>query len=335
MMINGNKILVTGATGLIGRALLPQLLARNGHGLRLQVRNARQARAQFHPSIDLGRLELIECDFNKLSDKDSVGLTNGCNTIIHLAGLVHQPQAAYEEFELLNVRATEHLVKAAMANNVDTFLFLSSSAVYGNGPFLQINENAATPGGSPYAVSKILCERLLQKPNSIKRIIKLRPGLVFGEGDRGNLIKLIQAINKKRYVQIGDGQTCKSIIYSRDLAKAIILCLEKISSGEYTLNVASPEPISMKDLASEIWSALGHRGKISALPQSLLFTVAKAADKLAPGKLPVSEEQLVKLTTATTLNVDRINAMTGFKPDFKFKAAIKAEIDWAKASGLI
>ncbi len=327
--------LVTGGTGLIGRALISELLTKNGRKLRVQVRNGRKARAQLAQSIDLSKVEIIECDFDKLTDSDSKNLMANCNTVIHLAGLVHQPHASYQDYELLNVRTTDQLAKAAQDAKVDTFMFLSSSAVYGNGPFTLANENTPTTGKSPYAVSKILCEQLLKKTTGIKRVITLRPGLVFGEGDRGNLIKLIQSISKKRYVQIGEGKTTKSIIYSRDLAKAIILCLDKLSAGQHTLNVASPQSISMKELSSEIWQALGHKGKISAMPESLLFAMVKVADKLVPGKLPVDSEQLTKLTTATTLCVDQLVSMTGFKPHYKISAAIKSEIEWAKNNGLI
>ena len=214
--INNQKtILVTGATGLIGQALVCQLISTNNCHLRLQVRDALQARAKFSRILDLSKVELIECDFNKLTDRNCDQLTSDCHSIIHLAGLVHKTDASYEECHLLNVKATEHLLSAAMANAVDTFVFMSSVAVYGNGPFNMIGESTPHKGQTPYAVSKSACERILEKANKISRKIMLRPALVFGLGDRGNLIKLIQSINKNRYVHIGNGDSRKVLFMQK------------------------------------------------------------------------------------------------------------------------
>ncbi len=334
-MLNGNHILVTGSTGLIGQAVVYELLTKNGYRLRLQVRNAKEARVKFNKFTDLNRVEIIECDFTKCSDLDSYNLTKGCDTVIHLAGLVHKPSAPYQDYELLNVRATDQLFTSAQSNEISTFIFLSSSVVYGNGPFSSVDEDAPLKGETPYAVSKINCEQILERPTNIGRVVNLRPAMVFGEGDRGNLIKLIQTISKKRYVQIGAGKTLKSLIYSRDLAKAIIGCMDKLSSGRYVLNVANPEAISMKNLSTEIWHALGHNGKILSIPEQLLLAALKITDKVMPGRLPVNEEQISKLTTETTLNVYKLAAMTDFHPTFTLGAALRAEIKWARDQGLI
>lgn len=334
-MLKGKHILITGSTGLIGQAVVYELLAKNGCHLRLPVRNVCEARAKFNKFTDLNRVEIIECDFAKCSDLDLYNLSKGCDTIIHLAGLVHKPSAPYQDYELLNVRATDQLFTAAHSNDINTFIFLSTSAVYGNGPFSSAEEDAPLKGDTPYAVSKITCEQLLNKPTNINRVVNLRPAMVFGEGDRGNLIKLIQAISKKRYVQIGNGKTLKSLIYSRDLAKAIIGCMDKLAQGRHVLNVANPEAVSMKNLASEIWHALGHKGKILSIPEPLLLAALKVTDKIMPGRLPVNEEQANKLTTETTLNIYKLTAMIDFSPAYTLGAALRAEIKWAKDKGLI
>ena len=101
----------------------------------------------------------------------------------------------------------------------------------------------------------------MAKPTNVNRIVNLRPGMVFGEGDRGNLIKLIKTIGKKRYVQIGTGKTLKSLIYSRDLARGVIDCINNLPEGRHILNAANPEAVSMAKLSNEIWQVLGVREK--------------------------------------------------------------------------
>jgi nucleoside-diphosphate-sugar epimerase len=334
MQVSKN-VLITGSTGLIGRALVSEFLLKDKYSLRLQVRNIEKARAEFAQLADSKNLELVECDFYNCSDLEINELCKNCDTVVHLAGLVHRPEASLSDYELLNVLTTKRLIRAAQKNKIDTFLLLSSSAVYGTGPFCSADEDAPLQGDSPYAVSKIACEQILKEQNDIERLISLRPAMVFGEGDRGNLIKLIKSINKKRYVQIGNGQTLKSLIYSRDMARVIIGCLEKLSSGKYVMNVANPEAISMKNLSSEIWYTLGHDGNIPSLPKAFLEMALGVTDKFFPGKLPVNKAQLNKLNTETTLNVDKLVAMIDFRPDYTVAAALRAEIKWAKDKKLI
>ncbi len=173
-MLKGKNILVTGSTGLIGQALVDELLVKNECNLRLQARDARQARSKFGHFADTSRVNIVECDFAKCSDLDIHNLSKDCDIIIHLAGLVHKPDAQYQDYELLNVRVTDQLVRGAENNQVDTFLFLSSSAVYGNGPFSSVDEAAPLKGETPYAVSKIVCEQILPRP-SLAMLGKVRP----------------------------------------------------------------------------------------------------------------------------------------------------------------
>ena len=122
-MLKAQRILITGSTGLIGQAIICELMAKQNCSLRLQVRNGKDARAKLAKFVDLSRVEIMECDFAKCSDLDSLNLVRGCETVIHLAGLVHQPSAVYQDYELLNVRTTDQLFRAAGVNGIDTFIF--------------------------------------------------------------------------------------------------------------------------------------------------------------------------------------------------------------------
>jgi len=335
--MNGNKdlILVTGANGLIGRALLQELLSRNSYEIRAQVRSGVKARADIGDAIDFSKIELREGDFTRLNERDWGRLTEGCKTIVHCAGLVHQPERPYQEYEVMNVRATQNLAEAAAQNGCQTFIFLSTSAVYGPGPFELIDENAPPNAKTPYAVSKLTSENWLQRHKGLAKIVILRPSLVFGEGDKGNLLSLIKEVKSNRYRHLGNGSTGKSIIYSKDLANAIALCLDKLPGGTHLLNVANPDPVSMKGLTEEIARALNLAIKIQSVPESLAKIGLKAVNALLPGRVPVTEEQLEKLTTTTTCSINRLVQATGFRPDSSLEAALRAEIAWATRASLI
>jgi nucleoside-diphosphate-sugar epimerase len=336
MAVNGNSsVLVTGASGLIGRAVLLDLLAKSSYDIRAQVRNVPKARADVGHAVDFTKIQMKEGDFASMLERDLRSLTQGCKTIIHCAGLAHRPEAPYQEYEVNNVRATQLLAEAAAASSVETFVFLSSSAVYGPGPFERVDESAPLKARTPYAVSKATSEAWLQRFKGIPKIIILRPSLVFGEGDRGNLLNLIREVKNSRYRHVGAASTGKSVIYSRDLARAITLCLEKLPAGVHLLNAANPEPVSMKDLAEEIAKALNLGKKIQSVPASLARLGIKAVNALLPGRGPVTEEQLEKLTTTTTCSVTRLVQATGFSPTSSLGSALKAEIAWATEANLL
>lgn len=336
MALNGdtNRVLVTGASGLIGRALLEELIAAKKYQIRGQVRDRLEARSKVGGAVDWAKVELEQADFTRTGDNEMRHLTRGCDVVIHAAGLVHQPDAPYQEYEVVNVRATQQLAEACVANQVKTLIFLSSSAVYGPGPFERIEETAPLQGKTPYAVSKMRSEADLQMMQGIPRVIMLRPSLVFGEGDRGNLLSMIRSIKEQRYKHIGAAATGKSLIYSKDLARAIVLCLEKCPPGPQVFNVANPEPVSIKTLAEEIAKALNMEGKIASVPEFMVKLGAKAAETFMPGKYPTSE-QVEKLLTTTTCSVSKLVTTTGFQPTNPLDKALKSEIAWATSNNLL
>ena len=330
------RILITGGNGLIGRAVTQSLLSKDNVDLKVQVRDKRAARASVGDLIDFTKVQLEDGDFTRMGDREMVYLTRGCNVVIHAAGLVHQPDAPYQEYEVVNVRATQALAEAAAQNGVDTFIFLSSSAVYGTGPFELVDEKAKLQGKTPYAVSKMASEHwLAMQQQSIPRIIILRPSMVFGEGDRGNLLSLIKSIKANKYKHVGNGTAGKSVIYSHDLAYAISLCIDKVAPGYHVFNSANPLPVSVKDLTEDIAETLGMPRKIQSVPTGLMKFGAMAAEMFMKENAPINQDQLAKLTTTTTCSVNKLVADTGFQPRTALKSALKAEIDWANANNLL
>jgi nucleoside-diphosphate-sugar epimerase len=330
------QILVTGGSGMIGRAIISRLVASKQCLVRTQVRDRLDARAKIGDSVDLTLVEMQSADFTRIGDQEMRALTKGCDFVIHAAGLVHQEAANYQEYEVVNVRATQQLAEACVANGVHTLLFFSTSAIYGKGPFKNIPESGPFAAKTPYAVSKMTSENYLQAlATKIPRIIILRPSLVFGEGDRGNMLSLMRQIKEEKYIHIGGGTTPKSMIYSKDLANVVNLCLQKLPNGVHIFNVANPVPVPMKDLAENIAATLNVTKKFNSMPEGLLKMGLKAAQAFMPGKIQVTPEQIEKLATETTLSTDSLVASTGFAPNTDLKSALQAEVEWATANKLL
>lgn len=330
---NNNRVLVTGASGMIGRQTCAALQASSYGVVRAQVRDKQEARQKAGTVFDFTLAEVENADFTMMLEQDHEKLTKGCHTVIHTAGLVHKPEAPYQEYEVINVRATQALAQACAASKVHTLIFLSTSAVYGKGPFSSAREDDSTNPDDPYAVSKAKSEAFLQTFAGIPRVIILRPSMVMGEGDRGNFIKMIRKIKDQEYKHIGKGDTAKSVIYVKDVARAVMRCLKTVPEGFHVFNVANPQPVTVHDLAEEIAGCLNLEKKIPSVPKGLAKWGVKAAELF--GKSPVSSAQVDKMTTETTCSVEKLVQATGFQPKTPLSKAIKAEIDWANKNSLL
>ncbi|MCC7529931.1 MAG: NAD-dependent epimerase/dehydratase family protein [Candidatus Melainabacteria bacterium] len=327
-------VLVTGASGMIGRTVVQSLSASSEWDIRAQSRNPQETRAVLGEVCDVTQVLIRDADFTRTGDREMRMLTKDCHTIIHCAGLVHRPDAPYQEYEVMNVRATQSLAEAAASNGVNTFIFLSTQAIYGLGPYSNIEENAPQQAKTPYAVSKVTSEKFLEMFRNIPKVVTLRPSLVYGEGDRGNILSMIKEIKSGRFVQIGGGNTEKSIIYSRDLAEAITLTL-RLPDGYHTFNVSNPKSTTVKELIDTITDCLGTPKKVSSMPEPLLRFGVKAAELLMKEKAPVTSEQVNKLTTTTTCSVSKLVNATGFQQRTSLREGIRAEIAWATAKNLL
>lgn len=330
-VLEGRTVLVTGGTGLVGRAVVRQLLG-DGAYVRVQVRS----RAAFQELIAGDRpVDVRAVDFTRASERDFAGLVLGCSAVVHTAGLVHQPHEPFEAYELLNVRTTRQLAEAAATAGVESFVFLSTIGVYGPGPFEDVSETEPLSPLTPYAVSKAASERWLSGFDGFRRTVILRPPLVFGEGDRGNLVKMIRQIKSRRYVHIGSRATRKSLIYSQDLAVAISLCLTALGDGQFVFNAANPEPVLLSVLVDTISRCLGGQGGFVTLPKPLVLAGARMAQLLVGKKAPLLVEQIERLLTTTTCSTRRLVQDTGFKPRFSLENALQAEIAWAESERLL
>jgi nucleoside-diphosphate-sugar epimerase len=326
-------ILVTGASGLIGKAIA-KLALEKGQDVRVQVRNRSSFLADFR-NVDTSKLEVRECDFSKSSERDLKALVTDCDAIIHSAAVVHRPDAPYEEYELINVRTTQSLAEYAQEGKSSTFIFFSTVAVYGEGPYDNLDETGSVKPLTPYAVSKLKSEQMLERMQGIPKRASLRPPLVYGPGDRGNLLKLIQRIKSGKYFYINGGVARKSMIYADDLAAAVLLLLQRMPDGYHVFNTANPEADTIKHLCETIANSLGINSSFTSFPEPIVRAGVTIAEALFKGKSPLTATQVDRLTRDSVIDVSRMVDLTGFRPAWSAADGIDAEVQWAKAAGLV
>lgn len=191
-------VFLTGGSGFVGAAI--HALAR---------RTSISMRAPTHREADILRPETLEASMR------------GASTVIHAAGATHlfDPTPASEAaLWQTNVDGTRNVVRAARRVGARHVILVSSVAVY-------------SPEGA-YATSKVQAEAAaIEEAGTLLPLTILRLATVYGEGDRGNVLRLIRFIDRRRFVWIGRGENRKSLIDRDEAAAAILLATKSIPTG--------------------------------------------------------------------------------------------------------
>lgn len=286
------KILLTGASGFLGRELLSVLEEDN-------------------EVITLGRSASNQIQLDLSQDIKSIEAVP--EMVVHAAGMAHiypKSDTEREFFFQVNHQGTINLTKAlAISGLPKSLVFISTVAVYGNESGINIAEDAPLAGDTPYGLSKIRAEQYLidwGKENNVKVCI-LRLPLIAGPNPPGNLGAIKKAIKKGYYFRLGEGKARKSMVWASDIAEILPRCFE--NEGIFNLTDGVDPSIGELDVAiGAIYSR-----KIRAIPQSLINLMA------LPSKLlsfwPLNENRIGKLTKSLTFSSEKAVRELGWKPN--------------------
>ncbi len=184
----------------------------------------------------------------------------GIDAVVHAAGLAHvRHNVANSDFEGINARGTANVVQAAAAAGVQRFVLISSISVYGQHAAELLDETATCWPDSAYGASKLKAELSAAEAavGSSMQLSILRLGTVFGEGDPGNVGRLLETIRRRRFIWIGDGRNRKSLIYKDDVGRACLAVLRSDSQAAAgTFNV-SGDPCQLREVVNGLADALG------------------------------------------------------------------------------
>lgn len=245
-----SRVLVTGATGFLGTAVVHRL-----EELGFPVR-ATGRQTGGHSLTDFWPADLRETDL--LPE-----MLKGISTVIHTAGLAHQFKSQPHQeslFYRINCEATERLARAAASRGVKRFVFVSSVSVYGPGQRSGLrNEDTVPVPVGPYARSKRDAEtRLLEiAADTGLEVVVLRMGTLYGEGDPGNVGRLMEAMKRGRFVMIGQGQNRKSLLHRDDAAAACVKAAVHPLAHPVGIWNVTGTPCAMKEIVHGLSSALG------------------------------------------------------------------------------
>lgn len=309
-------VLVTGASGFIGRAACAGFLSR-GWKVRAAVRSA-----------DVAGLAGLEQQIVGDIAGEPAWRLQGLDAVIHLAGIAHQLRGQYAEsvYQEVNCHATERLARAAAGAGVRRFVFMSSIKV--NGERTPV-DRPFRPDDAPhpqdrYARSKWDAERALARvaAETGLEVVVLRPPLVYGPGVRANFLRLVRLVQRGWPLPFGAIRNRRSLIYVDNLVDLIALAATRAEAAGRTLLASDGEDLSTPLLALEMGRALGVQPKLIPVPLSLL--------KLA-GLLTGLRAEIGRLVDSLAIDISETRARLGWQPVISPREGIARTVAWYRS----
>jgi nucleoside-diphosphate-sugar epimerase len=255
------KVLVTGATGFVGRAVVAALAA-DGDEVHAAVRHA--------PALPFPPGVAVALHGDLAEPLDWAPLLTGIDSVIHLAGIAHAgPGIAEERYDRVNHRATAVLADAARAAGVARFVFVSSIRAQ-TGPAADhvVTETDEPRPTDPYGRSKLAAERAVARSGVPFTI--LRPVLVHGPGVRGNLRALMRLAALPVPLPFGALTGRRSLLSLANLAGAIRFVLRHEACASETYVLADPAPVTIAEIVAALRHGMGRKPGLVAVPPALL-----------------------------------------------------------------
>ena len=314
------KVLVTGATGFLGKYVVKELVA-EGYFVRAFGRN--KAVGQ---SLVSDQVEFFKGD---LSSKQAVEeACKGVEMVVH-AGALSTVWGPWESFYQANVLGTQHVLEASRTNKIKRLVYVSSPSIYA-APKDQIGikeEDAPTENHlNNYIKSKILSENLFPAYSDVPSII-LRPRGLFGVGDTSILPRVLKLSQKIGIPLIKEGKQLMDMTCVENVALAIALALKADRAEGQVYNITNGEPTPFKELIEEALQGLGLPIRYKKLPAFLLGGLASSLEVLyrvlpLKGEPPLTRYTYYLLRYSQTLDISKAREELGYEPRISIKEGI-------------
>jgi nucleoside-diphosphate-sugar epimerase len=248
--------------------------------------------------------------FNPYNRKEAVEIKD--DVVIHLAGKAHDLKNTTEEVEYYqaNTELTQIVYDAFLASDAKVFIYLSSVKAVADKIEIALTEETPPNPITHYGKSKLLAEQyIFSKPIPVnKRVYVLRPCLIYGPGNKGNLNLLFKLVEKGIPWPLAAFENKRSFCNIQNLIFTIQNLIEREDIGSGVYNMADDEALSTNELIRLIGEAIGKKYSLWKLPENLIRKLAKLGDML---HLPFNTERLEKLTESYMVSNKKLTTQIG------------------------
>ncbi len=324
-----------GGSGFIGTHLTQHLL-RLGLADTITIADLERPRndsytQELQHALQDGRVRFIPCDVTAPISSELL-LLDSDSTIINLAAVHREPGHAAEEYFKTNLRGAENICAFASRTGCTKVFFVSSISPYGPSEEVKCEQSLPVPV-TPYGCSKLVAEKIhigWQQSSPGNRLIILRPGVVFGAGEGGNVTRLLRSLIKGYFVYMGNRETRKSGGYVKELCYVATFAIghqERNGEPMMLLNFSTDPPPSLQMFVDTIRKIAGIRRQPLSLPRWLLVAASYPISAIAAAlgiKQPIDPATLRKLFRSTNIEPRGLRAL-GYQYHFTLESAFQ---DW-------
>ena len=319
------RILVTGATGFVGRHLVAGLL-RRGDLVRALGRNTDACAA-----LAADGAEVVRAD---LRDRDAViAACRGVDAVCHV-GALSAPWGRAADFHAINVGGTEHVLAGCRAHGVGRMVYVSSPSVVFDGTDQRdLTEDAPYPRRltSVYSLTKKLGEDRVQSAAAAgMATVIVRPKAVFGPGDTSLLPRLLAAARKGRLPQVGDGRNLVDLTYVDNVVHALLLALTAGAAVGRTDTITSGEHVPLWDLIKTVLLRLGINANLRRLPYPVVYAMAGLMELRATlfgGEPMLTRYSAAILAKTQTYNIEAARRDLGYAPGVSVAEGVERTLE--------
>jgi nucleoside-diphosphate-sugar epimerase len=305
-------VAVLGGSGFIGSRAIPTLLERGQ-----SVRSGDVHKSEAFPNL------WAECDVRDYQQVRQ--FVSGSDVVINLAAEHRDDVRPLSRYREVNVLGAANVCRAAREEGIEKIIFTSSVAVYGfhphpvgeEGPFAPFNE---------YGKTKLEAEEVFRqwaKEASSRSLVIVRPTVVFGERNRGNVYNLLRQVATNRFFMVGSGQNVKSMAYVGNVAAFLVHALS-LGSGTHIFNYVDGPDMNMKNLTDYIRHCLGKSGETPRVPKAVAMVGGLGFDavaRLSGRRFPISAIRVRKFCESTQFKAERITE-TGFASPYSLEEGL-------------
>lgn len=263
---------------------------------------------------------------------NSLDQLGGINSIINLAAVHRDDVRPLSRYEDVNVNGARNVCNAARKHGINQIIFTSSVAIYGFAP-ADTDESGEPNYFNEYGRTKFLAEdiyKVWQKEDPRNRILVIiRPTVVFGEGNRGNVYNLMRQIASKKFIMFGSGKNKKSMAYVENIAAFLEFSLE-FKSGIHIFNYVDKPDFDMNSIVSKIREILFLKNNVGLrLPSFVGIFIGYFFDflsKTTKKSFPVSSIRIKKFCSRTQFSSSI--SSTGFIPPIDLEKGLTQTINY-------
>jgi len=310
--IQSEPVLILGGAGFIGTRLTALL---TGQDIPVRIGDLRPS--ETYPDL------CVQCDVRQQETLSDVA--RGAGAIVNLAAEHRDDVRPLSRYHETNVEGATQVCIAARNAGIQKIVFTSSVAVYGFHPY-PVDESGPFAPFNAYGKTKLEAEgiyRAWAAEDPSRTLVIVRPTVVFGEGNRGNVYTLLHQIASGRFLMVGTGKNAKSMAYVDNVAAFLAHSLT-LGAGVHLFNYVDGPDMSTRDLAEHIKRCLGRPGKTPGISMPVALAGGHLMDVLSwitGRKFAISAIRVRKFCMSTQFRAN-LAAQSGFTPPYSLSEGL-------------